>query len=143
MICGSFWRKLGWLETDLPAVLMEVLRNATGLGVILLMWKSLQKSSVKGLGIFAFGNILALVACVMAIGVLYYTVLYNVNSRYILIAYLFAATLAAQGYKGIIDIIWSKRSTNTTPTAFVPECICIITIGTQSWSWITILIRYI
>ena len=143
IICASFWRKLGWLETDLPAGLMDVLRNATGLGVILLMLKSLQKSSVKGLGFFAFANILALVACVMAIGVLYYIALYNVNSRYIMIAYLFAATLAAQGYKGIVDLIWSNRSTNTTPTAFVPACICIITIGTQSWSWITILNRYI
>jgi hypothetical protein len=138
MICGSFWRKLGWLETDLPAGLMETLRNATGLGIILLMWASLRKCSVKGMGFFAIANILALVACLMAIGVLYYTVLYNVNSRYILVAYLFSALLAAEGYRRV----FSGNNTTTSGISLSAACICMLAIGIQSWSWITVLNRY-
>jgi hypothetical protein len=138
MICGSFWRKLGWLETDLPAGLMEFLRVSTGLGVILLMWASLRKSSVNGMGFFAMANILALVGCLMAIGVLYYTVLYNVNSRYILIAYLFAAILAAEGYRRIL----SGSNASKSRLSIAASCICILAMGIQSWSWVTVLNRY-
>ena len=138
MICGSFWRKLGWLETDLPAGLMEFLRVSTGLGIILLMWASFHKSSVIGRGFFAMANIVALVVCLMAIGMLYYTVLYNVNSRYILIAYLIAALLASEGYRRVLcGFISSKPCNNNTAS-----CIFILAIGIQSWSWITVLNRY-
>jgi hypothetical protein len=138
MICGSFWRKLGWLETDLPAGLMEFLRVSTGLGIILLMWASLRKSSVIGMGFFAMANILALVGCLMAIGVLYYTVLYNVNSRYILVAYLLAAMLAAEGYRRLL----SDSNEPKTCLSIDTSCICILAIGIQSWSWVTVLNRY-
>jgi len=138
MICGSFWRKLGWLETDLPAELMEFLRVSTGLGIILLMWASLRKSSVKGMGFFAMANILALIVCLMAIGVLYYIVLYNVNSRYILVAYLMAALLAAEGYRRVLSESHASKSCWTVATS----CICIVAMGIQSWSWITVLNRY-
>lgn len=139
MICGSFWRKLGWLETDLPAGLMEVLRNATGLGFILLMFASLRETSVKGMGVFSVANILALVACLMAIGVLYYTVLYNVNSRYILVAYLIAAMLASEGYRRFL----SESHATKSHFSIASSCICIVAMGIQSWSWITILNRYL
>lgn len=138
MICGSFWRKLGWLETDLPAGLMEFLRLSTGMGIILLIGACISRSYVTGLGFFAAANILGLVACLIAIGVLYFTVLYNVNSRYILVAYLFAAMLAAEGYRRVFSGNDSTGSRSLLP----PACICMLAIGIQSWSWSTILNRY-
>jgi len=139
MISESFWRRLGWGETNLPLGLMEFLRLTTGLGIVLLMWKSLHKSFHKGRAMFAIANIIGLIACVATIGMLYFLVLYNVNSRYILVAYLFAVILAVEGYRKILSGYNNSMISNTTTSLYY---ISILAIGLQCWSWITVLNRY-
>jgi hypothetical protein len=137
-VVNSFWRRLAWHDTFLPEFLMEFLRLSMGLGILLIMWKSIAKNSVHGIALFYAMNLVALVMCVATIGALYYVVQYNVNSRYILICYMMAAILSVEGYRrvyaGISDLACQKD------LAFI--IICISALGIQICSYITILDRY-
>jgi len=134
----SFWRNLGWLDTRLPLWEMEILRIAMGVGIVLLVWTSLKRKDSGENALFAAGSLAALLACLATIAVLYYIVLYNVNSRYILVAYLFGAGLAMEGYRRFFKVSPS-REWHGIPSA---TTICTLAIIFQSWAWFTIVNRY-
>jgi hypothetical protein len=137
-ISDTFWRRLGWLDTNLPLGLMEFLRNAVGLGICILIFKSLLNRSHRGPPLFSAATLIGLFVCVATIGMLYRIALYNVNSRYILVAYLFAAIIAVEGYRRVA----SDRYALLCRISFAPACICILIAGIQCWSWHSILNRY-
>lgn len=137
-ICETFWRRLGWQEVELPKVLMEFLRNAVGLGICILIFKSLLNRSHRGPILFSAANLIGLFVCATSVGMLYRIALYNVNSRYILIAYLFAAIISIEGYRRLA----SDGYALLCRISLAPACICILTIGIQCWSWRSILNRY-
>ena len=137
-VVGSFWRRLAWHDTFLPEFLMEFLRLSMGLGILLLMWKSIAKNSVQGIWLFYAISLVALVLSVFTIGALYYVVQYNVNSRYILICYIMAAIPSVEGYRRVyagISVLACQKD-----LAFI--IICLTSLGIQICSWITILNRY-
>jgi len=135
-ICETFWRRLGWQELELPKVLMEFLRNAIGLGILILVWKALHNKSVKkAMGLFASASIMGVVVCVAVIGFLYFMTLYNVNTRYILVGYLFASIISMEGYRRVI-------SNSVYAISMASSSIFILSIVTQCWSWLVILNRY-
>jgi hypothetical protein len=137
-ISDTFWRRLGWLDTNLPVGLMEFLRNAVGLGICILIFKSLLNRSHRGPILFSAANLIGLFVCATSVGMLYRIALYNVNSRYILIAYLFAAIISIEGYRRLA----SDGYALLCRISLAPACICILTIGIQCWSWRSILNRY-
>ena len=137
-ISDTFWRRLGWLDTNLPLGLMEFLRSALGLGICILIFKSLLNRPHRGPILFSAATLIGLFVCAASVGVLYRIALYNVNSRYILVAYLFAAIIAIEGYRRLASdghaLLWR--------ISLAPACICLLTIGIQCWSWRSILNRY-
>ena len=137
-ISDTFWRRLGWLDTNLPVGLMEFLRNAVGLGICILIFKSLLNRSHRGPILFSAATLIGLFVCAASVGILYRIALYNVNSRYILVAYLFAAIIAIEGYRRLA----SDGHALLCRISLAPACICILTIGIQCWSWRSILNRY-
>ena len=137
-ISDTFWRRLGWLDTNLPVGLMEFLRNALGLGICILICKSLLNRSHRGPILFSAATLIGLFVCAASVGILYRIALYNVNSRYILVAYLFAAIIAIEGYRRLA----SDGYALLCRISLAPACICILTIGIQCWSWRSILNRY-
>ncbi len=135
-ISQTFWRRLGWQEVELPKELMEFLRNAIGVGILILVWKALHNNSVKRANVlFASASIIGVVVCVAAIGFLYFTTLYNVNTRYILIGYLFASIISMEGYRRVI-------SNSVYAITVASSSISILSIITQCLSWLVILNRY-
>ena len=134
----SFWRNLGWLDTRLPCYEMEILRIAMGVGIVLLVWTSLKRKDSGEKALFAAGSLVALASCLATITVLYYIVLYNVNSRYILVAYLFGAGLAMEGYRRFFESSPGREVTGIPSAA----TICTLAIIFQSWAWVTIVNRY-
>jgi hypothetical protein len=137
-ISDTFWRRLGWLDTNLPVGLMEFLRSAVGLGICILIFKSLLNRSHRGPILFSAATLIGLFVCAASVGMLYRIALYNVNSRYILVAYLFAAIIAIEGYRRLA----SDGHALLCRISLAPACICILTIGIQCWSWRSILNRY-
>lgn len=134
----SFWRNLGWLDTRLPCYEMEIQRIAMGVGIVLLVWTSLKRKDSGENALFAAGSLIAVAVCLATIGVLYYIVLYNVNSRYILVAYLFGAGLAVEGCRRFFES-FPGRDVTVIPSAAI---ICTLAIIFQSWAWVTIVNRY-
>ena len=137
-ISDTFWRRLGWLDTNLPAGLMEFLRIAVGSGICILMFRFFLNRSHRGSILFSMATLVGLFVCAASVGMLYRIALYNVNSRYILVAYLFAAIIAIEGYRRLT----SDGNALLCRISFAPACICIIAIGIQCWSWRSILNRY-
>jgi hypothetical protein len=137
-ISDTFWRRLGWLDTNLPVGLMEFLRSAVGLGICILIFKSLLNRSHRGPILFSAATLIGLFVCAASVGMLYRIALYNVNSRYILVAYLFAAIIAIEGYRRLA----SDGHALLCRISLAPAYICILTIGIQCWSWRSILNRY-
>lgn len=137
-ISDTFWRRLGWLDTNLPVGLREFLRNAIGLGICILIFKSLLYRSHRGPILFSVATLIGLFFCAASVGILYRIAFYNVNSRYILVAYLFAAIIAIEGYRRVA----SDRHALLCRISFAPACICTLIAGIQCWSWLSILNRY-
>jgi hypothetical protein len=138
-ISDTFWRRLGWLDTNLPVGLMEFLRSAVGLGICILIFKSLLNRSHRGPILFSAATLIGVFVCAASVGMLYRIALYNVNSRYILVAYLFAAIIAIEGYRRLA----SDGQALLCRISLAPACIYILTIGIQCWSWRSILNRYL
>lgn len=137
-ISGTFWRRLGWLDTYLPALLMDILRIATGAGLVTLIFQSLRKVNYPRQSLFAVSNLFGLLLCITTIAILYYLVGYNINSRYLIAAYLFTVLLATEGYRQFYASMQdSFTSRNTLLFLF---CLCAITV--QSITWNSVINRY-
>ncbi len=137
-ISGTFWRRLGWLDTYLPALLMDILRIATGVGLVTLIFQSLRKVNYPRQSLFAVANLFGLLLCITTIAVLYYLVGYNINSRYLIAAYLFTVLLATEGYRQFFGSMQdSFKSRNALLFLF---CLCAITV--QSITWNSVINRY-
>jgi len=134
----TFWRRLGWQETELPRLIMDILRIGVGFGIILLFWKSFSRKEKGRIAAFAVTNVIGLAICIATIAALYYAALFNVNSRYILIAYLFATLLASEGYRRCLH----EKMKSRLKSMAILASLLVIDIGIQSWSWVTILNRY-
>jgi hypothetical protein len=139
MVATTFWRRLGWQETELPSSLMAILRIGVGIGICLIALLSYRKKDSGKAATFFVGSIAALTACVFAIGMLYYIVLFNVNSRYIIAAYMMAAILAMEGYRGLITkMIGESQSCDVMGTVFL----CYVALAVHFWSSVAIINRY-
>lgn len=137
-ISGTFWRRLGWLDTYLPAMLMDILRISTGVGLVLLIHQSLREVYYPRQSLFALANLFGLLLCITTIGVLYYLVGYNINSRYLIAAYLFTVLLATEGYRQFFrNMPDSLKLRNASLFLF---CLCAIAV--QSITWNSMISRY-
>jgi hypothetical protein len=137
-VVESFWRDLGWLETQLPYTEMEILRMGTGVGLLLLCCYSLGRKNSEGNSLLLAGSFIALVFCTASVGFLYHMVLYDVIGRYILVAYLFALVLASAGYSKLPCFKNASSLGVGNYSLFLP----ILAACFQSWSWVSVVNRY-
>ena len=133
-----FWSMLGWLDCKLPSFLMHALRIMTGAGVLLLLFGSFRRDRFPAQAVFAVAGAVAVLACVAAIAVLYHAAGYNVNSRYILVAYIFSVALAAEGYRRACQCLVRAP----IGRAAIYSGFCVLVIGVQSVAWVAVINRY-
>lgn len=138
MVTGSFWRRLGWHDTYLPWAHMEILRLTMGLGIGLLLYRCLIHDQKSAIRFFGFANLSALVFCVIAIAMLYYSVKFNVNSRYLMICYMFASVIALEGYRQ--TLFRFPRISNQYK--FILCGFLCFSIVLQATSWVSVLNRF-
>ncbi len=134
----SFWTKLGWLDTDLPRISMEILRISIGIGIILLSWHSFVESRFYDVKIFCIASIIGILVCIAAIACLYFMVLYNVRGRYTMIVYLLTAGLSVQGLRLYLLRITPLYNKHKILIFWIPCSIIVI----QTACWIAILDRH-
>jgi hypothetical protein len=137
-VSGTFWRRLGWLDTYLPLTLVNILRVATGAGFSLLLYQSLKKSKYPWQSFFAAANVFGVLTCVATIAALYHIVGYNVNSRYLIIAYLFTVLLASEGFRQF----FSESHLARVPRTGLLTVFCLLAVAIQSITWNAVLNRY-
>jgi len=138
MVTGSFWRRLGWHDTYLPWAIMEFLRFSMGVGLALMIWTCLSDHPNRKKRIFGILNIFSLVCCVLTIGALYFSVSFNVNSRYILLCYMFGSVMSVEGYRQAL----LRHQFNTFQYHIFVSGFLIIAILVQSMSWTSVLNRF-
>lgn len=138
MVSDSFWRQLGWLDTTLPLFIRELLRYACGFGLVLFLSACFSQNSNRSNTFFYLSTTFGLFGCVASVGFLYFHALYNVNSRYILIGYIFAAALAIEGYRRILFSFQGRKFFKPLSITFIIT----LSILIMTCSWVTILNRF-
>lgn len=139
MLTPTFWILLGWLDCELPQYIMHTLRIMTGVGVVILLLESCQSKRFPVQAIFAASCVIAVLFCVAAIAGLYNAAGINVNSRYIMIGYIFSLLMAFEGYRRVFQ----RLLINPVWRAAINSGFCLLVMGLHSAAWVAAIGRYL
>jgi hypothetical protein len=139
VIVSYFWQRLGWLDCFLPFWSMETLRLLTGGGVLALILTNILVRNRAAQCFLTIGSAAAIVGCLCIVSTAYYMVGYDVNSRYIMVGFLFVGTLAFEGYRRVSDY-WLDSDIRRFVLAAV---VCLLSATFQSAAWGAVIGRYL
>jgi hypothetical protein len=138
LVVNSFWGSLGWLDTPLPAFLVETLRFFTATGVYGLVTMTVLKKCPQRLGLLTsvfFG--LLLYAVFLSAG--YWTFDFAPNSRYLIGLYLLTMVVAYEGIRLLVLSLIQRQYLNVT----LNSALCVVCMITQCAAWLSVVNRYL
>ena len=138
LVTQSFWGEFGWLDTQMPELLNNLLRYGAGLGLLILLVSVLRQNDYFGGAGLLLANLGSLSAVLAFTAAGYYFVHYGVNGRYLIGPYLLLLTIAYEGYRRLL----AGNRLGIADQGAVSALLGILCISVQTTAWVTTLNRY-